>query len=321
MNKWLIDNLVCPRDHGELALSNKALVCALGHEFQYVDDIPIMLLDDVQPTQSVYWEKARNSAAERDSFHELSSCDAIDDFVQKVISATSGNMFKGLIDRLDSYPISKFPLSQEAGSYLLDIGCNWGRWCLSAARNGYKCVGIDPNLEAILAARRIARKLKIDNIYIVADARYLPFRKSCFDSVFSYSVIQHFSKQDAKTVLLEVNRVLKPSGVSMIQMSNSLGVRNTISQGKRLFREARDFEVRYWLPWELRKVFSKLIGTSSLLVDGFFSLNAQLSELDMLPLQYRILVRCSEILKLASKRIRPFKYLADSLYVKSVKRS
>jgi cyclopropane fatty-acyl-phospholipid synthase-like methyltransferase len=41
-----------------------------------------------------------------------------------------------------------------AGKLLLDIGCSWGRWSISAARNGWCVVGIDPSLGAIMAARR-----------------------------------------------------------------------------------------------------------------------------------------------------------------------
>ena len=83
------------------------------------------------------------------------------------------------------------------GELLLDIGCNWGRWTIAAAQRGYRPIGIDPSFEAIVAARRIARQLGVDDArYVVADARKLPFADGTFDVVFSYGVLQHFSKSD-----------------------------------------------------------------------------------------------------------------------------
>jgi ubiquinone/menaquinone biosynthesis C-methylase UbiE len=43
----------------------------------------------------------------------------------------------------------------------------------------------------------------------VGDARFLPFRAGSVDVVFSYSVVQHFSKDDASREIKEVGRVLQ----------------------------------------------------------------------------------------------------------------
>ena len=106
----------------------------------------------------------------------------------------------------------------------------------------------------------------------MADARYLPFPESTFDVVFSYSVLQHFEKQDARVALAEAARVLTVSGTSMIQLPNAFGLRNMLNQA---------------------------------------------SDKDILPLAYKLVVNCSELLRGVSERLPFMKYWADSLYVSS----
>ena len=59
-------------------------------------------------------------------------------------------------------------------------------------------MGIDPSLDAVLAARRVSRQLGVEASFVVGDARFLPFANDSFDTVFCYSVLQHFSKENAK---------------------------------------------------------------------------------------------------------------------------
>ena len=243
----------------------------------------------------------------------------LDPFVQKMIGATCGIMYQCMVDRLKRYPIPNIPLPKVDGLRFLDLGCNWGRWCIGAANLGYKPVGIDRNLQAVMAARRVAGQLGIEANYLVADVRYLPFQQEVFDLVFSYSVLQHISKEDVQLCLLGVRRTLKNNGVALIQLPNILGLLSLFYQIKRRFRQPRGFEVHYWWAGELEKVFTRLIGQTSISVDGFFSLNAQDSNSEMLPFYFRFLVNCSLFLRRTSKKIPWLKYIADSLYVRSVK--
>jgi ubiquinone/menaquinone biosynthesis C-methylase UbiE len=47
------------------------------------------------------------------------------------------------------------------------------------------------------------------HIFIVADARFLPFRAEVFDGVTAFEVIEHLSIQGENQMLDEVNRVQK----------------------------------------------------------------------------------------------------------------
>ena len=179
----------------------------------------------------------------------------VDPFVQRVVQGTCGNLYRRLVGRLPSYPIPNLPLlPRGAGRQFLDIGCNWGRWSIAAANRGYQPTGIDPYAEAIEAARRIASQLDVPARYVVAEAQQLPFPDDSFDVVFSYSVLQHFTKEEAVRALSEIGRVLRPGGTALLQFANAWGPRNLQNQlRQRRFREPREaFDVRYWRPAELR---------------------------------------------------------------------
>lgn len=241
----------------------------------------------------------------------------IDPVVSFLVAATNGNAYRPLIGNLREYPIPHLPLLPSPGSTFLDIGCNWGRWCVAAARKGYYPVGIDPSLGAVMAARRVARQLGISARYVVGDARFLPFRDDSFDTVFSYSVLQHFNQEDAQKGFQEMGRVLKPDGTCMVQMANKLGLRSLWVQVKRGFREAKDFEVRYRSVSELKRIF-KPTGKRfkvSIAADCFFGLGLQKSDTSFTYLPLRMVIYVSEALKAASRLFPPLRWFADSVYI------
>jgi SAM-dependent methyltransferase len=301
--------LACPRDRAALEREGDELACAAGHRYAVVDGIPLLLVEEEQPTHAVCEVSLeRREAAERP-----------EDLVQEAIAATCGNLYRHLIGGVSRYPIPDIRLPPGEGRLFLEVGCNWGRWCVSAARRGYRVVGVDPSLHGIRAARSVAEQLGVEATYLVADARHLPFAAASFDVVFSYSVFQHFSKRDALASFDEIGRVLRPGGSSLVQMANVWGLRSLVNQAReRRFREPRTlFDVRYWSPGELRQAFAQAVGPTELAVDGFLTLNPQPADLDLLPRRYRLLVRTSEALRRLSERIRPLAFAADSLYVRS----
>lgn len=323
MDEWLRRHLACPRDHGALRADGETLICSEGHRYPCVDGIPVMLLDDAPPTHVAFRETLSQAAAAGSAGRaaETASSGGVDSYVQTAIAGTCGYMYRRLIGRLTAYPIPEPRLPPGEGRLFLDIGCNWGRWCLGAAQKGYTPVGIDPSLEAVRAARRVARQLGVTARYAVADARHLPFRAETFDVAFSYSVLQHFEKADARRALAEVGRVLRHGGRALIQMPNVFGLRNLYHQCRRGFRKPGEFEVRYWRPMELRTTFTRLIGPASLFVDGYLSLNPQMRDLELLPFGFRFVVSCSAFLRDASEKLPWLMYAADSLYIDAVRRA
>jgi len=147
----------------------------------------------------------------------------------------------------------------------------------------------------------------------------MPFREQFFDVAFSYSVVQHFSRSEARGILSEIARVLRNGGTSFIQMPNAFGLRSLYHLARRGFSDGQAFDVRYWTPSSMRETFSTLIGTSDLSVDGFFGLGIQPSDADLMPVHYRIVILSSEFLRRIASVVRPLRYIADSIYVTSAK--
>ncbi len=325
MNDWFTSNLVCPRDKHKLDPKGRSLVCPNGHSYPVFDGIPVMLVDDVEVTHDYINRTLEKIAAvggssriETDGDLESGADESIDEFVQGEVPYTSGNLYFSVQHKLTRYPIPKTRLRPGNGELLLDIGCNWGRWSIAAAKRGYRTVGLDPSLDAVLAARRVSRQLSAKVDYVVGDARFLPFVDDSFDTVFSYSVLQHFSKENARVSIDEVGRVCKRGGVTLIQMPNRYGIRQYQQHRRRGFTEGEGFEVRYWTPAELMATFETKIGPTQMTTDCFFGLGVQASDVDLLPLHLKAVVYSSELLRKLSTVFKPLTKVADSVYLESV---
>jgi len=293
------------------------MTCPIGHRYRIVDGIPVLLLSETPQTHA-----EGNRSLLIAEAPDVTSTDAttaqsgdIDSFVQQIIAGTNGCLYIPLIGKLTEYPIPTLRLPGGEGKLFLEIGCNWGRWCVAAARAGYRPVGIDPSLKGIRAARQVAQRLGVEAHYVVADGRYLPFADGSFDQVFSYSVLQHLSPDNVSLVLQQIARVMRPKAGCLVQMPNRFGLRCLYHQARRGFRPARDFEVRYWTHKELTSAFTRMFGSVRILVDGFFSLNPQISDVHLLPRRYRPIIYASEALRTVSRNFASLAYVADSLYI------
>jgi 2-polyprenyl-3-methyl-5-hydroxy-6-metoxy-1,4-benzoquinol methylase/uncharacterized protein YbaR (Trm112 family) len=341
----LLSLLADPVDKSKLQVVGAELVSPAGRRYPIVDGVPVLLVQGIDQTIGVANETLRlakggggtadplwlqttgmgdSKIAELRSRLQTENFDGqIDPVVSYLVGATNGNLYEHLAGKLQNYPIPSFPMPVEKASQktlqLVDIGCSWGRWSIAAARAGYSVVGIDPSLGAVLAARRVATGMGLKINWIVGDARHLPFCAEVFDRVFSYSVIQHFARNDAKLALTEVGRILAPDGSSMIQMPNMYGIRSLYHLSRRRFAEGTGFNVRYYKPDELLALFAHTIGPSRLSVDGFFGLGLQGGDRRFMPLKYRLVLSASHVLRNLVPYVRSLINLADSLYVTSEK--
>jgi SAM-dependent methyltransferase/uncharacterized protein YbaR (Trm112 family) len=323
LDSWFEEELVCPRDKSDLRCDDGRLICAQHHTYPIADGIPIMLVPEVSQTAPAVTSRSLATAAEKVFRHEEGLNGSVDPYVQKAIVGTNGNLYAPIKGKLTRYPIPEIRLApaREDSRDLLDLGCNWGRWCIAAAHRGYRPVGMDPGLESIIPARRIAKQLGLEARFLVGDARFIPFREDRFEIVHSYGVLQHFSPDDAKLAMAEAARVASPSGTVMIQMAARYGLLSIFQQARRGFRDARGFEVRYWKPSEIESTLRSLVGPTKLSVDGYLTLNPQVSDLDLLPRHYRQIVRLSVLLSGLSRRVPSMIKVADSIFATSIKRA
>jgi SAM-dependent methyltransferase len=271
------------------------LKCPQGHEYPSFDGIPVLLRDDVPET---LWSYTRSIQVARGQVQIYDG-----DYVSEVVAAAAGTLYKNMIGNLSEYPIPELPLS--GSGTLLDVGCNWGRWTIAAVRKGYKVVGVDSSLDALWAAKKVCRELSIEAEFYCADARYLPFPDNSFDQAFSFSVLQHFGKPDARLAFAEMRRVAKRSKV---EIPGKYGIRAFQQQLRRGFKEPVGFDVRYWTPKELKQIGD--VSVHCYLGTGVLSCDAHL-----LPWKYRMVVHASEMLLRLAKGFKPLRSVADSYYV------
>ena len=321
----LAEMLVCPADGTALHREDEWLVSESGRRYPIVDGVPVLLRDDVEET--AWWMRDSIELAKKVADGDAPSPrydwdqEKVHPHVQGIIDSTCGYLYQACKGKLTEYPIPHLRSQAKSGELMLDIGCNWGRWCFAAARKGILPIGVDPSLGGILAARDIARQLNLDCAFVVADARHLPFSKDSIDHAFSYSVLQHFSKPDARSAFEQVHRCLKPGGTSLIQMPNRFGIRSAFHLAKRGFSEGEKFDVRYYTPSELEDIFREIFGNATLSVDGYFGLGIQPSDMGIMSPFGRLVTRSSECLRKASLRAPVLKNVADSLYIESTKSS
>lgn len=114
------------------------------------------------------------------------------------------------------------------GMHILDVGCGRGEILWHCARLGANAYGIDYSQTAVRLSRQLADRgwaeesagihlggekevSKEIGVY-QADAKHLPFPSGHFDRVLMFDVVEHLYPWELHQALLEVHRVLAPSG-------------------------------------------------------------------------------------------------------------
>ena len=336
IDSHLLNLLVCPRDHSELNFEDGQLSCAHAHRYPIVNGIPVFIVGEKEQTLAVAAASLRGAESgighplyvdtlglseeqKRGIERDWNAEAKVDAAISYLVGATSGLGYVELIGRLESYPIPRIPVANGDGKLLLDIVSNWGRWSVSAAQKGWRVVGIDPSLGALLAAQRAFSRMSLDVTFICGDARYLPFKSDTFQCAFSYSVIQHFSEMDTEIAVAEVGRVLSRGGFAKIQMAHKGGLRSIYSNTCCDCAKGGKFRVRYWSLAALRNVFEERIGPTTVKAEGFGGLGLLAEDRPYVSNGAKFLIIISTFLKGLSLLLNPLIRLADSVYVVSVK--
>ena len=110
----------------------------------------------------------------------------------------------GLIRAIDCHYLS----SVEFRGSVLDVGCGDGLFAKILFENTED--RIDTGIDFNPVELRKACKTGIYKNLFVCDASNMPFQDSCYDMVFSNSVLEHIP--DLEGTLSEIGRILKPGG-------------------------------------------------------------------------------------------------------------
>lgn len=119
-------------------------------------------------------------------------------------------------------------LNMQPGSKVLDLCCGHGRHSRALAQKGFKVTGLD--LSAVLLEEARKRQKGLPPIrYVQGDVRQLPFERE-FDYVLNlFTSFGYFDKrQENITVFDEIRKVLKPTGLFLIDFLNPGYVKRTL---------------------------------------------------------------------------------------------
>ena len=94
-----------------------------------------------------------------------------------------------------------------AGVRILDVGCGSGGLARLLAEEGAEVTGIDPNLEALTAARTLAPAARFEE----ASAEALPFEDAAFDVVLVVNALHHVPLDAMDRALAQAARVARPA--------------------------------------------------------------------------------------------------------------
>lgn len=106
----------------------------------------------------------------------------------------------------------------KPGESVLDVGCGTGSLTRAAKKlvGAGRVVGIDAAPEMIESARQKAASAHLDIDFQLVPIEHLPFPDASFDVVLSSFMIHHLPGDLKRQGLLEVRRVLKPTGRLLI---------------------------------------------------------------------------------------------------------
>jgi 2-polyprenyl-3-methyl-5-hydroxy-6-metoxy-1,4-benzoquinol methylase len=104
------------------------------------------------------------------------------------------------------------------GERLLEVGCGLGIDLVRFARHGAVVTGIDLAEESIRLARQHFALNGLDAELRTMDGEHLQFHDAQFDVVYAHGVLQYTS--DARRMVDEIHRVLKPGGEAILMVYN-----------------------------------------------------------------------------------------------------
>lgn len=306
----ILQLLACPWDHTGLRIEEPNLVCQQGHSFAFEGDVPVFTDQARRELIPANMGPCRFSATNTE----------VDPFVNDWIVNTNGNLYRRARGRLPRYPIPSIPLGGGEGKLLVDIGCGWGRWSVAASRAGFKVIGADVHLDALLAAQRVSRQLGARTSFVCSPGDHLPLKSASADAVFSYGVLQHLERERVRGVLREAARVLKPGGTCLLQLPNRFGPLALLRQVERGFRDGRPgtFEMRYWSRREILLALQEAgLRLIALRADGYLTVNPQVTDLDLLAPWGKFIVLASHTGCRLANSFPTLARIADSLWIEA----
>ena len=121
------------------------------------------------------------------------------------------------------FPPEKKAFEQYHGTLgkCLNIGCGLGRETIPLAQSGLDVFAIDFVEQAVSIAKKESQKKGVKINFCVGDCRHLMFKNNSFDHVVMINTaIQFLSREERRSTLKEIKRILKEKGTLIIHADN-----------------------------------------------------------------------------------------------------
>lgn len=201
--KQILSFIVCPYCKSSLQIKDRqAIVCKLCHSsYQIIEGVPVLmkrkLLNFQEKSQAEWFEK---------HYSQFSR-------TRYVLENWRESMLRRVLE---------VNFQKEVVTYL-DIGCGATGYTVieAARRKNWLSFGVDISLSAMLKARALARRQKVENktAFIVCSAEYLPFRANSVDYLSAISLLEHI--ENDRAVVCAAADILKERGFFYICVPNS----------------------------------------------------------------------------------------------------
>jgi len=111
--------------------------------------------------------------------------------------------------------VKKINNYKKGDKLLLDIGCGTGEFLLACKKNGWNCIGVEPNQKArtIADSKLNSSSLVKENIDELIKTYYQKF-----DVITMWHVLEHVS--DLNEYILILKKLLKPNGILLVAVPN-----------------------------------------------------------------------------------------------------
>ena len=322
--------IICPKCTNHHLLFNlNNIVCEVCNEkYPIIYDIPVMITKEKceKLKLNYYSDNVQDTILNSNDFKKNEF--GVLKYIKNILIGTSGILYED-INEPKRYPLANIPfpkLNKTENHKLLEVGCGWGRWTINASQKGYDSIGIDKSLTSLIVAKKIAEELKIENCnFICCDVLDLPLVSNSFDRIYSFSFLQHFSKDNLSKILKNIENKMTVKSIFKTQMINKYSVRGIYNNYKikyfkeHMIKEGRmdddkdvnNFTVRYFSLKKIKQIFKNNFEIEKCENYSFFT-QAQLSDFEMFSVKSKIFLVITIIVNTITKVLPFLKYLTDN---------
>ena len=153
---------------------------------------------------------SQNKSAEKESW-----------VIKKIEDISSSNMYED--DTLRDI-LSKTIYTNISDGLILDIGCGAGNLTNLLIKGGYDALGIDISFDVL----RMAKRINPNNVFIVADVEFPPFKDGSISACLAIDILHHFIR--IRRCANELLRILKKDGYIFSMDPNKKNLHTWLAQ-------------------------------------------------------------------------------------------